>query len=114
MIDRDVVTAPEVGSTDPCPEAEPPNRLLLDPEAPENKDTGDPRGRAEFLTESHKAAHREEKHAPATHSMVEKDLYPKSVGIEEKRKIRQATVKKCGYKQDEGHRPPSPKLLKPR
>ena len=51
---------------------------------------------------------------PATHSMVEKDLCPKRVGIEEKRKIRQATVKKCGYEQDEGHRPPSPKLLKPR
>ena len=70
MTDLDVVTAPEVGSTDPCPEVEPPNRLLPGPEARETKDTGDPRGRAELVTESHKAAHREEKHTPATHSMV--------------------------------------------
>ena len=70
LTDPDVVTASEAGSTDPCPEAEPPNRLLPDPEAPETKDTGAPRGRAKVLTESHKAAHREEKHTPATHSMV--------------------------------------------
>ena len=37
LTDLDVVTAPEAGSTDPCPEAEPPNRLLPDPEAPENQ-----------------------------------------------------------------------------
>ena len=70
LTDLDVVTALEAGSTDPCPEAEPPNRLLPDPVAPETQGHWAPRGRAELLIGSHKAAHREEKHTPATHSMV--------------------------------------------
>ena len=70
LIDPDAINEPEAGSTDPCPEAEPPNRLLPAPEAPETKDSGAPRGRVELFTESQEAAHREEKHTPATHSMV--------------------------------------------
>ena len=42
LIDLDAVNEPEAGSTDPCPEAEPPNRLLPAPEAPETKDSGGP------------------------------------------------------------------------
>ena len=42
MTDLDVVTAPEVGSTDPCPEAETSHRLLPGPEAPENQGHGGP------------------------------------------------------------------------
>ena len=38
------------------------------------KDSGAPRGRAELFTESQEAAHREEKHTPATHSMVGETL----------------------------------------
>ena len=74
LIDPDAVNEPEAGSADPCLEAEPPNRLLAAPEALETKDSGAPRSRAEIFTESHKAAHREEKHTPATHSTVEEPL----------------------------------------
>ena len=40
LTDPDAVDEHEAGSTEPCPEAEPPNRLLPAPEAPETKASG--------------------------------------------------------------------------
>ena len=73
------------------------------------KDTRAPRGRAEQLTESHKA--RKSIRLPPI-PWLEKNLCPKSGGIVEKTKIGQATVKKCGCEQVERHWPTSPKPLK--
>ena len=40
LTDPDAVDEHEAGSTEPCPEAEPPDRLLPAPEAPETKASG--------------------------------------------------------------------------
>ena len=40
LTDPDAVDEHEAGSTDPCPEAEPPDCLLPAPEAPETKASG--------------------------------------------------------------------------
>ena len=40
LTDPDAVDEHEAGSTVPCPEAEPPDRLLPAPEAPETKTSG--------------------------------------------------------------------------
>ena len=93
MIDPDAVNEPEAGSTDPCPEAEPPNRLLPAPEAPETKELGPPEDERSFLQNHRKQRIGRKSISLSPLPWLEKNLCPKSIGIVEKRKIRQATVK---------------------
>ena len=86
LIDPDVVTEPEAGSTDPCPEAEPPNRLLPAPEAPETKDSGPPEDERSFLQNRRKQRIGRKSIRLPPIPWLEKNLCPKSVGIMEKRK----------------------------
>ena len=92
----------EAGSIDPCPEAEPPARLLQlqklrKPRPPEPIRSYDcqqnPRGRAELLQNRRNPRIGRKSIRLPPIPWLEKKFRPKSIGIAERRKRRQATVR---------------------